>query len=331
MIQSKEFILFICLMKSNRVITAIFYVFNGYPGQFLFACLMICSIGCKYSNNGSGDKQSGDFPYDLSNPEKRCILPRNLNEISGLAYYGDDTLICVNDEVGNVYFYDIRKSEVVHEIKFAKKGDFEGVTVADREIFIIRSDGNLYRIKNPEAEDLHVEEEPTPFTARNDIEGLSYHPDKNQLLIACKGSAEINNNEVKGRAVYSMDLSNKRISNHPFIHLTTDSFKQILKTHSLRLSRHMPYMPSGICVNHRSGHIYMISSVGRLLLEFNRDLEVISAIPLSSSLFIQPEGICVDDDENLYIASEGKMSDGYILKFIPAKKSEYQEQTNADQ
>ena len=253
--------------------------------------------------------------YDLQNPVRKHEMPKELKEISGLAYFGNGILACINDEEGKVYFFDTKNDQVTQQIKFGKKGDYEGITIVEDTIYVIRSDGNLYHFRYKEKDKIDTKKITTPFKAKNDIEGLTYLSDKKLLLIACKGKADINNNQINGRAIYKMDLEIQAVNNNPYIQLNSESFSKTLKKFGLKSSDHMPFMPSGISVQDSSNNIYIISSVGKLLLVFNPDLEIIAAEPLPRNIFFQPEGICFDEDNNLYIASEGKIRNGYILKF----------------
>ena len=38
-------------------------------------------------------------------------MPQNLKEISGLSFYKDNQLACVNDEKGTVFIYDLASQE----------------------------------------------------------------------------------------------------------------------------------------------------------------------------------------------------------------------------
>jgi len=71
---------------------------------------------------------TGDFQYDVYSPAYDYKLLAELVEISGLAYWKEDILLCVEDEKGYLYLYDHGKEEIIQVIKFGKKGDYEVVT-----------------------------------------------------------------------------------------------------------------------------------------------------------------------------------------------------------
>jgi uncharacterized protein YjiK len=260
---------------------------------------------------------TGDFQYDVYSPANDYKLPGELVEISGLAYWKEDILLCVEDEKGYLYLYDHGKEEIIQVIKFGKKGDYEGVTQSEDIAYVVKSTGKLYYF--------NIEDEPEvskvdlPFTSRNELEGITKGHKKDEFYIACKQNSEILENGLKGRAVYSYNVTKDKVKTKPYIHLTTESFKEEIINAGLYPSNHMPFMPSGIAVHPHTEDVFLISSVGKLLVVLDKTGSIVSMAPLKRSLFRQPEGICFDHDGNMFISSEGRGKKGYILKFIPAQ------------
>lgn len=260
---------------------------------------------------------SGDFQYDMYSFEKNYKLPGRLQEISGLAYWKENILLCVEDENGRLYLYDHAKEEVIQEIKFGKKGDYEGVTQSENIAYVIRSTGKLFYF--------NIEDEPEvtkvdlPFKSSNDLEGITKGHKKDEFYIACKQNPELLENGVEGRAVYTYNVKKDKVKTRPYIHLTSDSFKDEIKKAGLNPSKHMPFLPSGIAVHPITEDVFLISSVGRLLIVLNKSGSIVSMAPLKRSLYRQPEGICFDNEGNMFISSEGRGKKGYILKFIPTR------------
>lgn len=260
---------------------------------------------------------SGDFQYDMYSFEKNYKLPGRLQEISGLAYWKENILLCVEDENGRLYLYDHAKEEVIQEIKFGKKGDYEGVTQSENIAYVIRSTGKLFYF--------NIEDEPEvtkvdlPFKSSNDLEGITKGHKKDEFYIACKQNPELLENGVEGRAVYTYNVKKDKVKTRPYIHLTSDSFKDEIKKAGLNPSKHMPFLPSGIAVHPITEDVFLISSVGRLLIVLNKSGSIVSMAPLKRSFYRQPEGICFDNEGNMFISSEGRGKKGYILKFIPTR------------
>ena len=283
--------------------------------------LILGFAGCILPENeddtGKSIIKTGDFQYDVYSPEKDYKLPGELEEISGLAYWKEDILLCVEDENGYLYLYDHGKGEIIQEIKFGKKGDYEGVTQSEDIAYVVKTTGKLYYFK--------IENEPEvtkvdlPFTSSNDLEGITKGHKDDEFYIVCKQNAEILENGIEGRAVYAYNVKKDKVKTKPYIHLTTESFKEEIIKAGLNPSKHMPFMPSGIAVHPQTEDVFLISSVGKLLVVVNKSGSIVSMAPLKRSLFRQPEGICFDHDGNMFISSEGRGKKGYIMKFIPTQ------------
>ena len=75
------------------------------------------------------------------------------------------------------------------------------------------------------------------------------------------------------------------------------------------------FKPSGIAIHPIDGEVYIISSVGKLLIILNRSGKVQNVIELDPKIFRQPEGICFSPKGDMFISNEGQGGKGYILKF----------------
>jgi uncharacterized protein YjiK len=125
--------------------------------------------------------------YDLNNPAKIFKLPKDLDEISGLVYYKDKTLLAVQDENGRVFAINSESGELERTYGFGKDGDYEGITLAGDQVWILKSNGNLTRLKKLE-DDAPVKIFKTHLSTSNDTEGLAYDALNNRLLVVCKES-----------------------------------------------------------------------------------------------------------------------------------------------
>lgn len=265
---------------------------------------------------------SGTYSYSMNKPDEKYNLPRRLEEISGLDYLGDQILLCNEDEEGVLYFFNIREKKVTREISFGKKGDYEGVTHIDNMAYVVRSDGILFEFPIDRDDKVESRRIDTPFTKLNNLEGLTAGHRRDELYIACKGEAEVDKNKIEGRAVYALNLKNHQLSKKPYIHLTTDNFRAALKENNLSAHSHMPFKPSGIAIHPMTGDVFIIASVGKLIIVVDKSGKITGAAPLSRKMLTQPEGICFDEKGTMFISSEGRGKDGYILAFDPSEVQE---------
>src|ERR1043165_1361606 len=86
------------------------------------------------------------FPYDLEHPTEKYKMPGELREISAIDIYKKSKLVCVEDEDGTVFVYDMKKADVKRPIVFGKKGDYEGIANVHDTIYVLSSNGKLHQI-----------------------------------------------------------------------------------------------------------------------------------------------------------------------------------------
>lgn len=272
----------------------------------LFAILSSCQPGKKKQDETSTRTSvSAPLPYDLATPTERYKLPGDLREVSGLSYYKPGRLACVQDELGVVFIYDLRSKDVVDEHVFGKNGDYEGVEYVGKKLYLLRSDGELYEMEptdgvkiiggNPETRHIKID-----LPGKNDMEGLSYDPQLDALLLATK--------DGKGtdKIIYYYSLKNKTL------------FQGIvLKQADLQAfdGSMSEFKPSGIAVHPNTRDYYILSSAAHRLAVLAPNGKVKSVVSLDQKALRQPEGICFAPDGTLYIASEGDGKKGIILAF----------------
>jgi len=275
--------------------------------------------------------EKDEFAYDLDHPDDTYTLPAYLEEISGLSYYGRDKIACIQDEKGMIYVLNLEKEEISKKIEFGEDGDYEDITVEDKTAYVLRNDGRIYRVKDFTKKDRKVSKFDTPLKEKNDSEGLAYDPLTKGLLIACKGSPSIDKEHpYEGyKAIYRFDLEKEELEKAPLFLIDLerlDSYKDQSAFEKLSVSvakrlrlveSETSFQPSGIAIDPRYGEIYIISSVGKLLIVLDRRGKVKDVKELDPGLFRQPEGICFSPSGGLYISNEGQGGMGYILYFKP--------------
>ena len=280
--------------------------------------------------------KSPDIPfkkglYNLGNPDHRYTMPASLEEISGISWTGKGTLACIQDEDGIIYRYNLEKEKVVSKAKFGKDGDYEDISIVKNTAYVLKSNGHIFRVKNFKKDEIKVKRYKTPLSSKNDAEGMVYDSSESRLLIACKGSPSIEKeNPHKGyRAVYSFDLGTNQLLEEPVYlidlrkiegYKDQGNFTQASSKLAKILGITDPYgnfRPSGIAIHPLTDEIYMISSVGKLLVVLDREGYILGVQALDPNLFRQPEGICFSPEGVLYISNEGRGGKGYVLKFKP--------------
>ncbi len=244
--------------------------------------------------------QNINLPYDFENPTEKYDLPDKLKEISGLSYYKKNQLVCVNDEQGKIFIYDINEKKIVDKIPFGKDGDYEGVEVVGDEVFVLNSNGKLKGFKIGIAFEREIDcSEPEVI----EYEGLGYDAkSKYLLLIAKERTKDVDDKKM----IYAYDFDRKVLFKH--IAIPQEQVKDE--------ANGKDFKPSGIAVHPKTGQTFIIASDGKKLLVLSEKGQKEALISLNPKTYRQPEGICFSPDGDLFISSEGKDGNGYILRFV---------------
>ncbi len=254
--------------------------------------------------------------FNLLKPKKRWELPKKLKEISGLSYFGGNKLACIQDEDAVFYVYDLNNEAIIRDDTFGKKGDYEDVEVIDDIAYVLNSNGDIYYFHIENQGIGEVKKIKTDLSKHNDAEGLGFDRFTNELLIACKEDPGIKDVKIeKSRSIYSLNLNNRKLIHNPKYIVDSESYDEMLEKKGLNRKKHKPFKPSGIAIHPKTNYVFIIATVGKMMVILSPDGKIADLIPLDPGLFVQPEGICFSPEGDLYISSEGRGKKGYILKF----------------
>lgn len=272
------------------------------------------------------------FPYNLNNPAGHFKLPKDLTEISGITEYGNNYLLCVQDEKGKIYVYDLTEHEIVEEVKFYEKGDFEDIALVGDDIYVLKSNGTLYRVTDFNLKSQNTEKIKTHLTDLNNTEGLTYDSTYNQLLIACKGLPGKTGKDYEGhKAIYAFDLDSMELEREPYVLISSDSIKKFIYQDATvqfvedinqfvdPITGSFTILPSAIAIHPSNNYLYILSSPAELLIVMDRQGNLKHLQKLELDLFIQPEGMTFLRNGTLLISNEGKKGKGNIMFFPPIK------------
>ena len=263
------------------------------------------------------DAIHSNHSYDFDQPTHIYKLAKSLKEISSLAYdKKNNSLITCDDESGRFYELDPSNGEIIAKHKFSKRGDYEGITVIDNQVVVLKSNGNLFFYNRKTTLTKEIK---TGLHSRNDTEGLAYNPSKKELLIACKGQP-LNNNK-NSKAIYRFDLGHNKLTTEPYIDLRDSILLTLVpknndnKQNKKLRQRASNFSPSAIALHPINKTYYLLSAKGSTLLVCNINRTPVQLVFLDSKLIPQPEGITFDKDNNLYLATEGQGSSGKIVRY----------------
>ncbi|MCB0705549.1 MAG: SdiA-regulated domain-containing protein [Saprospiraceae bacterium] len=286
----------------------------------------LLQAGCP--ENASSELEAYKLPYDLTQPDKTLELDLNLNEISGLSFaFGESRLVAVNDEQGVVYLLDPETGSQIMSLEFHSPGDYEGVEVVGDHAYVVKSTGTIYALRNFATEGMEMTKYNDFLEKENDVEGLGYDAKSNQLLVACKGKAGDGPEFAAKRAIYAFDLETNTFDTLPKYLISLEDVRKYLDQNTTlqaweQLSEFfdpaaedLTFAPSALAIHPISGDIYLLSSVGKLLLVLNQEGQIVYLEKLKKSVHRQPEGICFAADGTLYISNEAKGTVPLIHRF----------------
>ena len=313
-------------MKNVRQLHAIM----GLKNKLLFIFFIVSSIGCRIDSAKQPKMplMISPFEYNLDRPFSAVKLPRELKEISGMTLYNTDKLLAIQDEEGMIYVVSLHDGSILHSADFGSDADYEGIAMVGKDIYILRSDGEITVVEgSPEEENsLNLSSINTLLDSTHNTEGICYDPFSESLLIACKDKGEGNTEAV--RHIYRMEPKSKDLNEVPAFTIDIESIKSYLDkvetNEDIRAFREIAeespdelfIHPSDIAVHPKTGDIY-ISSAKRIncLLVISKEGKIKSLVRIPRQLLEQPEGICFTPNGDLLISTEGKPKKDRLFLF----------------
>jgi uncharacterized protein YjiK len=245
--------------------------------------------------------------YQLENHSK-VKLPDELNEISGV-FWSEDFLWAVDDEHGDLFQIDPKDGSLKNRVKFGKDEDFEDLAIVGDTAWVLRSNGDLYRVTNFLQTNPQTEVFEFPQKGKRDFETLIKKPNEHALMIICKNCEW----DKKGESsVFEFDRTTGSFKESP---VQTLKFNKVEGMESGFPDKKPSLEPSAAAFHPLTGELFILSSAGKWLMVTSPDFSPKSIHALDPELFGQPEGISFDVDGTLYISNEGQNKKPNLLIF----------------
>ena len=280
--------------------------------------ILLFTIICLTSSNPK-------LGYDFSKPLVNDILPASLQEISGLAIIDSTTIACIQDENGILFLYDIKKHKLKQQYTFGLNGDYEGITRVGQLLYILRSDGVLFELKDYTTKKLKVKTYATRVPAINN-EGLCYDSINNRLLIGAKGKINKDPLNKDLRCIYEFDLNTKTLNQKPAFNFNTIDVNLFAKLHDFKFSKRttkngkvveisLKFNTSEIALHPITKQLYILSANDHCLFICNNKGELEHIEQLNSITFNKAEGLSFYPNGDVLISNEGQAHQPTLLKF----------------
>jgi len=228
----------------------------------------------------------------------RWIMPKNLDELSGIVLTHDGRLLAHGDEKAQVSEIDYRRGIVTKQFVVGHptvKADLEAITVAKGLVYLLASNGTLYEFRegaNGERVDYTTHD--TRLGKECEFEGLAFDSTLNSLVLACKhvGTKHLKDDMVLYR--WKLDESGNRLSR------LTVPLKDIAGPIG---EKH--FHPSDITVDPFTGDYVLIAGIEKAIAEITPDGHVVFARKLPPG-HEQAESVAITKDSILIIGDEAK-------------------------
>lgn len=285
------------------------------PLKILIASVVVVSVlSIVVGLNVSQPVTSVSDDYDFAKPDATIKLPGKLREISGIAWWGEHEVVAVQDEDGDVFVIDLKQGEVKTRKKFRKDGDYEDIAVVNDHIYVLRNDGDLFKISNFLTKKQDTDKIETWLTDDHDTEGLCYDVFNDQLLVLCKEGSGHSGKRTGQRDIYAYDILNERLSEDPMFSVSEQQVHAFYQE-NYKDAPVGHFKPSALAIHPMTKEYYLVSSAMKTLVVVDQNGALKTIYRLPPALFKQPEGLAFDPQGNLYISNEGKKGKGRIHRF----------------
>jgi hypothetical protein len=268
---------------------------------------------------------SNKLGYDFSKSTYNNNLPPVLNEISGLAIIDSTSIACVQDEDGILFIYNIKSRTITQLHAFGLKGDYEGITLVNDVLYVLRSDGVLFEIKDYLSKKLKVKTYPTKIPAINN-EGLCYDAINNRLLIGAKGKINKDPSNKDTRYIYSFDLKTKTLNQSPAFSFNIIDINLTAKMQGIKIPKKQnkkgesiehgfKFNTSEIAIHPLTQQLFVLSATDHALFVFNKNANLEYIEQLNPTVFNKSEGLDFFRNGDMLISNEGQAHQPTLLRF----------------
>ena len=253
----------------------------------------------------SQERRGTMLHFDFANREVKYVN-EDLQEISGIFYLEDEhRMVSINDEDGKLFLVDFSGKTATVSEDFGKHGDYEDVTADDRYYYVLQSKGRIHRVRRDSVQG--TEEIFDIKHKDSDFEAMYMDSPEKRIVMICKSCR---GKEKKGKIpAFSFDLATLQFEDEPRFEFDTHKVKSLVR------DKYMDCKPSAAAIHPILRKLFVLCSVGKVLVICDLNGKVEEAFRLDPSFFPQPEGITFSANGDMYISNEGQSDRGTIIRF----------------
>jgi len=250
-----------------------------------------------FANCNLVKKHKSESPagYDLNHPIL-IKLPTELDEISGVAYYPQDTCVfAIVDEAGLLYKIFINRPKQIQKWIFADKSDYEDLVLLDSNFYVLSSKGDISAFRFFSSDTLAYKEYPlTSIGKGNEFEILYFDRFLNKVVMICK-DCEVDTK--KHLSCFTFDPYTFQYDNSRLI-------INVQRIAELAGEKKLKFKPSAAAIHPLTGELFIISSINKMLVVADHDGKAKNVFRLNGGDFKQPEGLTFTPAGDLIISNE---------------------------
>lgn len=279
--------------------------FKFLAGTCYFLCsFFVLTVSCKPKKYVY--KSPPHYNFSQALPIK---LDLKIKEISGVVWDNHkDEFIAHNDEKGTIYYLDKNNGDIVRDFQFTPaKGDYEDIAIANDAVYVLRSDGMLFRIVADSAgSQKSFDLGQIELSGKNDFETLYYDADRRALILICKNCERDEKKVVSAFAYYPDSIG---FVNKPIYSIDVAKVKELSPRETSR------FQPSAARMHPVLKKLFILSSASNQLVIADTSGNVEGVYMLAKKLFPQAEGLTFKTNGEMFIANEALSSKAVLLKF----------------
>ena len=291
-------------------------------GLVLILCAMPCLAACRETPRARAaelQKIAAARKQELArriatadaNPNKSLalamwIMPPQLREISGLVLTSRGTVLTHDDNAGRVSEIDPKTGILLKSFSLLgnQKEDFEAITIAGNDIYLMASDGKLFRFREgADGQQVQFIMFDTRLGKKCEFESLAYESDSSRLVMVCKRI--LDKQSPQDLVIYRMPLPLDR---------ATFSILQVPLHEVIGSNKWKNFRPSDITIDPFTRNYVIIASHEKGLLVLTPDGDVVRSEPLPGE-HNQPEGVAITRDSILLISDEANVKPAAITLY----------------
>jgi hypothetical protein len=222
-------------------------------------------------------------------------------------------MLANNDESGKIFSLNPsnKKDFTYPSIEFGAADDYEDIVKVDSMIYLLVSTGKIIEVKGYNTDSVQAKVVAELPGKENEFESLYYDKDIHSLIMLCK---KCNREKDQFRSAYKFSLDTYILTDTPYYRIDIGLLRQISG------DNRQDFQPSAAAINPVHDKVYIVSSIGKILVVTDKKGTVQYTFPLSSITFPQPEGITFSPDGDMFISNEALDDRATLLRFPYAKE-----------